>query len=311
MFNSTHTFVGFAIAKTGIDKWSRHATATAVIASNLPDLDSVAGFWGIAAYLEHHRGITHSVIGIPIFALLLSALMYPFSGNFGKTYLIALIAMATHPALDYLNPYGWRPFLPLDSTWYYGDFLFIMDPYLDLLLLIGIIIGIARPGARRLAAWSSLIAALLYVGVRIELHAIARSKLNSAVANSSSIEKLAVLPDMWNPFIWDGVVETDKQVQRFTLSVLTDRGLVVDSGPPPGFGRLDVRSSRVVEQAAATESAAAVVCFARFPLIRVEQTASGYRVMFTDFRFYRGGNVSGAEVILDQSLHVVKESLSF
>src|SRR5881396_529045 len=62
MFNSTHTLVGFAIARTGAGKWTRHATATAVIASNLPDIDSIAGLWGTAAYLNHHRGITHALI---------------------------------------------------------------------------------------------------------------------------------------------------------------------------------------------------------------------------------------------------------
>src|SRR5215471_7872488 len=106
MFNSTHTLAGFAIAKTGGDKWGRYATATAVIAANLPNIDSVAGFWGTASYLDHHRGITHSLIGVPILSLLLSLVMYFFSGNFVRTFAVALAAMATHPALDYLNPYG-------------------------------------------------------------------------------------------------------------------------------------------------------------------------------------------------------------
>ena len=43
MFNSTHTFVGLAIARTGAEKWVPHATITAVIASNLPDIDIAAG----------------------------------------------------------------------------------------------------------------------------------------------------------------------------------------------------------------------------------------------------------------------------
>src|SRR5690349_21979895 len=137
MFNTTHTFVGLAIARTGAAKWAPHAAVTAVIASNFPDIDSIAGFWGTASYLDHHRGITHSLIGVPILSLLLSLVMYFFSGNFVRTYAVALIAMVTHPALDYLNPYGVRPFLPMNGTWYYGDTLFIFDPYLDAALLIG------------------------------------------------------------------------------------------------------------------------------------------------------------------------------
>src|SRR5215510_6041489 len=129
MFNSTHTFVGLAIARTGVDKWVRYATATAVIAANLPDVDIVAALSGTPSYIDFHRGITHSLIGVPILALLLAAAMYPFSGKFRKTYAIALIAMATHPLLDFTNSYGWRPFVPFNGRWFYGDILFVFDPY--------------------------------------------------------------------------------------------------------------------------------------------------------------------------------------
>ena len=72
MFNSTHTFVGLLVARTGPDKWVRRAAVTAIIASNLPDLDSIAGFWGTAAYLDHHRGFTHTLVGIPLLALMIT-----------------------------------------------------------------------------------------------------------------------------------------------------------------------------------------------------------------------------------------------
>ena len=78
MFNTTHTFVGIAIARAGTEKWARNAMITAVLASNFPDIDSITGLWGTAAYLDHHRGITHSLIGVPIFALILSGVIYLF-----------------------------------------------------------------------------------------------------------------------------------------------------------------------------------------------------------------------------------------
>src|SRR5215831_8519072 len=159
MFNTTHTFVGIAIARAGTHKWARNAMITAVLASNFPYIDSIAGLWGTATYLDHHRGITHSLIGIPVLAFLLSAIIYFFSGNFGKTYAIALIAMATHPALDYLNPYGVRPFLPWNTKWYYGDLVFIFDPYLDLILVTGLIAGWFWPRRFRIAAFSSFLLA--------------------------------------------------------------------------------------------------------------------------------------------------------
>jgi inner membrane protein len=305
MFNSTHSFVALAIARTGTDKWARYATATAVIASNLPDIDSIAAFWGTAAYLDHHRGITHSLIGVPILSALLAGVMYFFSGNFVKTYAVALIAMATHPALDYLNPYGLRPFLPFSNTWYYGDLVFILDPYLDAILLLGIVAGTIMPRLRRVAVWSSLVIALAYVGVRLQLHDTAKSRLDLA-----GREKVAALPQMLNPFEWEGIVQFRDEIVKFPVCVLDP----ADLAPPAGsVVRMDrAPSSPVVIKAAATPSAAAVLRFARFPIERVEQTSEGYRVTFTDFRVYRQStDLAGAKVMLDESLEVVDERLSF
>src|SRR3989442_11810622 len=153
MFNSTHTFVGLAIARTGLDRWVPRAAVTAAIAANLPDIDILTAVSGTATYLQYHRGITHSLVGIPLMAFILTVVMYMFAGNFWKTYLVALIAMATHPALDFANTYGLRPFLPWDAGWYYGDLLPIIDPYLDAILLIGILAGGAFKDSKRLMTW--------------------------------------------------------------------------------------------------------------------------------------------------------------
>jgi inner membrane protein len=48
--------------------------------------------------------------------------------------LASVIATATHPLLDWTNNYGIRFFLPWNSKWYYGDLVYIIDPYLWLIL---------------------------------------------------------------------------------------------------------------------------------------------------------------------------------
>src|SRR6266571_9254264 len=181
MFNSTHTLVGLAIARTGLDRWVPYAIATAVIATNLPDIEIITGLASTPTYVEYHRGITHTFIGIPVLSLALALGIYVFSGNFWKTFLVALVVMATHPALDYANTYGLRPFLPWSGTWYYGDTLFIIDPYIDLALLVGIVAGQLRPKVRRVIARLSLGIILAYIGVRIELHRMAATKLEAVV----------------------------------------------------------------------------------------------------------------------------------
>ena len=309
MFNSTHTFVGLAIAKFVPQKWVRYSRATAVIAANLPDIDSIAGFWGTAAYLDHHRGLTHSLIGVPILSLLLAAVIYLFSENFGRTFAVALIAMMTHPALDYLNPYGVRPFLPWNDTWYYGDLVFIMDPYLDLMLLLGLVAAWIWPRRKYAVTSAALVLAAAYIGLRVERHAVAVSKVQPMFAAiPEGVRKWAVLPTTWNPQLWDVIVHSDARLFRFDVDV---RDPV--RADAPRFRMQSARPSEIVNRAMTATSSAALLRFARFPVTRVGQIPSGHRVTFLDFRFYRAaaGTALASEVLLNQSLQVIGEDISF
>jgi membrane-bound metal-dependent hydrolase YbcI (DUF457 family) len=305
MFNTTHTFVGVAIARAGADKWSRKAIATAVIASNFPDIDSIAGFWGTASYLEHHRGITHSFVGVPIFALVLAAAMRLFSEKFWETYAIALIAMATHPALDYLNSYGTRPLLPFSGNWYYGDILFIIDPYLDIALALGLTASWVWPHRRQYAIWITMALALSYIAVRVELRNTVLSEVRQLTATREA-ERFAVLPNI-NPLRWEVIAESQSHVMRFDWDTRTharvDTATRMDIAPP----------SAIIERATTTRSAKAILRFARFPVTTIDRFPSAYRVTFMDFRFYRESTSTAlaTEVTLDESMNVMNEQISF
>lgn len=309
MFNTTHTLVGFAVAKLGADKWVRYGTATAVLASNLPDIDSIAGFWGWAAYLDHHRGLTHSVFGVPILALLFSSVMFFFSRNFSRTYIVALIAMATHPALDYLNSYGLRPWLPLNSTWYYGDIVFIFDPYLDAILLIGLLAARSWQQRTKTVTATAILIAMAYVAARVELHMMVAARVAEYVKQNHGVEKWAVQPHALGSQLWEVTAVSKTGVSKMDVCAVpcpaseTEMTLVIENAPP----------SEVVARAATTQSAAALLRFARFPVTRVAQLPSGYRVTLIDSRFYRPGAMTAvaAVIVLDKSLQVVSESLSF
>jgi inner membrane protein len=306
MFNSTHTFVGLAIARTGLDRWVPRAAITAVIAANLPDIDIVTALSGTATYLEYHRGITHALVGIPILALVLSVFMYMFSENFWKTYLVALIAMATHPLLDLANTYGLRPFLPWDGGWYYGDLLPIIDPYLDAILLIGILAGEVFKDNKRLMTWLSLGLVLVYVGARFELRALATSQLETLAAKTPGTEKWGVSPDILNPLVWEGIIQAPKQVLRVSIDPLDE--LMTE------IGRMDrTNAAQIPKQALESESAMAILPFARFPVMRLQGTDSGYRVLIFDYRFYDDttNTALGTEIVMDRSFQITKETLSF
>lgn len=306
MFNSTHTFVGFTIARAGFDDWVPYATVTAVIAANLPDVEILSGLSSTASYLDNHRGITHSLIGVPVLALIFAAAMYYFSGNFWKTYVVALAAMFTHPALDYTNTYGLRPFLPFDGTWYYGDLLYIFDPYIDSILLLGLVAGGVFDRNRRVIAWLTLILAVAYIGVRVECRSLAVSQMEGYAARFPSAEQWAVLPTMLNPFAWDGIVGTDKdwiKVRVDSIEGVQGELARVARGTQSGM----------VQKASQTESGAALLRFARFPGTLVQGTEFGYRVLLFDFRFYdeTGKTALGTDILMDRSENVTQQDLSF
>jgi inner membrane protein len=306
MFNSTHTFVGFAIARTGLDEWVPYAAVTAAIAANLPDIEILSGLSGTATYLDNHRGITHTFIGVPLLALLFTGAMYYFSGNFWKTYAVALAAMTTHPALDYLNTYGLRPFLPFDGKWYYGDLLFVFDPYIDGILLIGLAAGVFFGRTRKMMAWLSLILVVAYIGTRIELRNLAAGQMEAFVARTPGIEQSAVLPTMLNPFVWEGIVGTRTQWIKVKVHAI--------HGVNGEIARIERgAASDLVNRASGTESAEAFLRFARFPAVSVEGMEFGYRVVFMDFRFYNEARKTalGAEIFLDRSTNVTSQDVSF
>src|SRR5262245_21665184 len=147
MDNLTHSLVGVTAAKLGLERLSPAATPLCVLAANAPDADIVVLLFGDRwSFLQHHRGITHAIVGVACIAVLLPLIFYGadllvarFRRQSPTTKLKGLliasvIASATHPLLDWTNSYGIRFFLPWSQQWSYGDLVFIVDPYLWLIL---------------------------------------------------------------------------------------------------------------------------------------------------------------------------------
>lgn len=110
-----------------------------LVASNLPDLDLVFSNLLPAplGYLLHHRGHTHTFLFLIPQAILFFALLMLFPGvrkslrdpvvKRGLGLAIGL-GLVFHICCDFLNSYGVHPFYPLNSDWYYGDAVFIVEP---------------------------------------------------------------------------------------------------------------------------------------------------------------------------------------
>src|ERR1044071_3375867 len=147
MDNLTHSLVGLTAAKAGLERLSPGSTTLCVLPATAPDSDIVVLSFGDRwSFLQHHRGITHAIIGVTCLAIVLPLIFYgvdrlwsgyknqPAQTNLKGLLIASCITSATHPLLDWTNNYGIRWFLPWSQTWSYGDFVFIVDPYLWLIL---------------------------------------------------------------------------------------------------------------------------------------------------------------------------------
>ncbi|HEX8774819.1 MAG TPA: metal-dependent hydrolase [Pyrinomonadaceae bacterium] len=167
MDNLTHSLMGLAAAKAGLERLSPGATTVCVIAANAPDADILALVGGRWSYLHHHRGITHSIVGTLLLALLIPAIFYvvgllvarlrrnPPGLSFRGLLLASLITSATHTLMDWTNNYGVRPLQPWSSQWFYGDLVFILDPWLWL-ILGGAAFLLTERTKGRITAWAAL-----------------------------------------------------------------------------------------------------------------------------------------------------------
>jgi inner membrane protein len=166
MENLAHTLLGLSIAKAGLERATPLATTTLVISSNLPDVDVLSRLGGgPVGYLEIHRGFTHGVVGLAVLAAALTVLLMfldrkirlrrdPFRRPLRpvRIFFIACLGGLGHTFMDFTNNYGVRPLLPFSHRWFYGDLVFVVDPWIWLILGAGVV-WLTTTDAARAFAW--------------------------------------------------------------------------------------------------------------------------------------------------------------
>ena len=119
------------------------ATATLLLGANAPDIDVASAFGAPFETLAFRRGWTHGVLALIVLPFFVAALVllwdrvvrrqeYPAAPPARVRPILGLAALAvlTHPALDWLNNYGLRWLMPFDGRWFYGDAVFVIDPWI-------------------------------------------------------------------------------------------------------------------------------------------------------------------------------------
>ena len=67
---------GACLSRTGLNRRAAYATLTMVVAAEFPDVDMLWRLRGPVEELQHHRGITHTFLGLPVEAAFIVAGVY-------------------------------------------------------------------------------------------------------------------------------------------------------------------------------------------------------------------------------------------
>jgi inner membrane protein len=329
MDNLTHTLTAVAISQTGLSRKTRFATVTLIVAANAPDIDILSGFTGSIDYLKYHRGIAHSFVGVITLAIIVWGLFCWIGKKvkpkpnlaFNPQWLLlaALLGTGSHLLLDFTNSYGVRPWLPFSGRWYAWDIMFIFDPLLIAILILGL--GLPwllrlvseEVGARKTRSTAGAIfclgAMVTLWGVRDFAHRRALAILDSRTYSGEVPQRYSALPGMANPLAWVGVVETETSFHVAAVNAL-------DSNDAPDELQKFEKPQPSPPLAAAmnTYGGKVFLDFARFPWAQIDVREDGYGVRIADLRFYREsapGRSFTLEVELDKNLETRSENFYF
>jgi inner membrane protein len=320
------------MGRAGINRKTALATATVTLAAEAPDLDVLGRIKGPVFGFAHHRGFTHSFLGLLPMSAVVVGLIYliwrlrgrrtnnpDLPPRWGLLFLFSYLAGLSHILLDYTNNYGVRPFWPFSEKWYSWDIVFIVEPAILILLIAGLVlpaiidwISRAQTNAgprRRLAARLALLGLIVLWGLRDFEHRRAVHVARVGSYEGATLIRASAYPYWWTPFRWYSVAET-KNSFTTTVSQSSD-------GKRSRLKTYSKPAETPVSLAAKQSYLGRVYLdWAQYPLVQsyrvTDSDVVAYRVQFKDLRYaypdMTAGTALSATVELNRKLEVVGES---
>jgi inner membrane protein len=292
--NITHTLAGALLAEMGLKRRSRFAFAACLLGANAPDIDVFVPLAFPVDGIEFHRGPLHGIFAWPFLAAAIVGILWLIDRLFparkganpfrpGPLFVVAFLAVLTHPFLDWLTTYAIAIFAPLSWRWYSGNAIFIVDWVYWLLMIVGIGWSALRerrhrPNPGRPAQISGMIM-LAYIGLNLaESNYVERATADAL--RKRGIEPMLVVAGPPPLAFWDRTIEW-RSTDRFGSGSFD-----------PGFGvRLDPVADPIglddpqLALAASTQRhVRSFLVWSRMPIV----VRIGGRAYLTDQRFYSG-----------------------
>jgi inner membrane protein len=243
----THALSGALIARAAVAAQPAHTTradcvALGFLAAAFPDADVVLSYFSPLAYLHYHRGVTHSMLLLPLWGGLLAWLWSRLRRRpeaFPSYLLVAALGVAMHILGDLITSFGTIVFAPISDRRVAWNTTFIIDLWLSGIVLAGLLASLLIRRSRTPAVLG--IAALCgYVGFQA-LQLQQAIEVGKTYARAQRIEGAVVsaLPRPVSPFNWMVIVATPDGYHYSFVNLRRREPRL--PGPDDGFiARLDV-----------------------------------------------------------------------
>ena len=290
MDNLTHSLVGALLGQMGLKRRTGLAMPTLVIAANIPDIDAGCTLLGMVS-LAMRRGLTHGPIAMLVLPLALTGAMVAFDRwqamratrpadrpplRAGWLLALAYIGCLSHPLFDWLNSYGIRLLEPFSQRWFYGDALFIVDPWLLAMLIAGIWQSrrrdrVGRPDWRRPAS-TAFIGIVAYLVANLGISSIAAMRVLGREPYPALAVANPVPLTFWRrEVLW-------RTAERHGSYLLSPWGDMREARQPRPLGMDD---PRIAQRVAGNSEAQAFLFWSRMPIAEVR----GDTIILRDQRF--------------------------
>lgn len=304
-----------------LSPWARMIAG--FVAAEFPDIDFIVRAYDPLLFLATHRGITHSLVMLPVWAVLLAFLFSALSrGRYDWRAFVGVCALGVgaHIVGDVITPFGTMVFAPFSDWRAELSTTFFIDPFFSAILTAGLLASWYWRHSR-IPALASLAVLAGYIGFQALLHQRAidvgleyaqREQLNDVQASA--------VPQPFSPFNWLIVLKHENEYRYAHVNLIAR---APRTGPPPQADWLPAlgrwlwqayTSYRPVEQAlwqraprfGTTPAQTALATqawqslpleeyrgFARFPsLYRIDTDKQQVCIWFQDLQFVLSGRES-------------------
>ncbi len=244
----THALSGALLARATAPDPARARITTAArmaagaLAAAFPDTDFFLAYVSPVAYLTGHRGITHSIFLLPIWALMLAWLLSKTVRGRGATWRdwfgVCALGIGAHIVGDLITSFGTMIYAPFSDARVAWSTTFIIDLWFSGIILAGLAAS-AVFRRSRVPAIAGLAVLAGYVGLQAFAHSRAIDfGVEHARRAGFQAARVSAIPRPVSPFNWTVMVT---EGDRYHYA---DVNLVRDAAPPDTGGfisRLDAQ----------------------------------------------------------------------